>query len=340
MSNKFEQINAITFDTYSPPEYLSDTEKNRFNDSVVRLREIHTLLATAVSIASTTSIPARIKIELEGIIEDYLKIKSDLDDSKSYKPDYNFNNVSNRITSFHNEFFESRSSNSKMLLINLISNYQNITSIEQRKRLDDINSQLTEKNKRVDEILRKLESPSAERVLADYANEYNTAETKNNDISRKWLRVGIISTLVFIFLIICSILFEWFPTKIKLETVNNFSTSSQSTTIHEIINIPVLATKILLVSIVIFLLVFCFKQYSIHKHLATVNQHRKNAFNSYVLFAAAIGEKDTEAKKAILMSLAKTIHESITTGFLTSKLSDHPIIQNLELGKAMPTTVN
>lgn len=340
MNNKFEQINAMTFDTYSPPEYLSDTEKNRFNESVVRLREIHALLANAVSIANTTSLPARITIELEGIIEDYLKLKSDLDDSKSYKPSYNFNNVSNRITSFHNDFFESRSSNSKMLLINLISNYENITSIEQRKRLEELNSQLNEKNKRVDDILRKLENPAAERVLADYAQEYKTAETKNNNISKNWLGAGIISTLVFISLIICSILFEWFPTKIKLESVYNFSATNQSTTIHEIINIPVLVTKVLLISIIIFLLVFCFKQYSIHKHLATINQHRKNAFNSYVLFAAAIGEKDVEAKRALLMSLAKTIHESINTGFLSSKQSDQPIMQNLGLEKAMSTTGN
>jgi hypothetical protein len=102
---------------------------------------------------------------------------------------------------------------------------------------------------------------------------------------------------------------------------------------HEIINVPVLATKVMLISLIIYFIVFCFKQYSIVKHLSVVNQQKKNAFNSYTLFAAAIGEKDMEAKKALLMSLAKTIHESINTGFLTSKQSEQSLIQNIDATK-------
>jgi hypothetical protein len=89
----------------------------------------------------------------------------------------------------------------------------------------------------------------------------------------------------------------------------------------------------MLVSLIVYFIYFCFKQYSIYKHLAVINQQKKNAFNSYTLFAAGIGEKDTETKKILLMSLARTIHESINTGFLSSKQAENPLIQNLDLGK-------
>jgi len=122
--------------------------------------------------------------------------------------------------------------------------------------------------------------------------------------------------------------FNWFSPKLRLEnSIDGVST------IKEIINIPVLLTKIVLVSIFAFFIVFCFRQYSIYKHLAFVNQQRKTAFDSYLLFHAAIGEKDTEATKSLLMSLAKTIHETINSGFLSSKGLNQPLVQNIDLGK-------
>lgn len=97
-----------------------------------------------------------------------------------------------------------------------------------------------------------------------------------------------------------------------------------------------LVTKVMLVSIIVYFIAFCFKQYSVFKHLSIVSQQRKNAFNSFVLFDAAIGEKDTESRKTLLMSLAKTIHESVNTGFLNSKNNDSPLIQNVDVGKIIP----
>lgn len=328
MTQQFELLSEITFNNYDAPEYLSNEEKNRFIESVVRLREIHTLLAKATNIAKTTSIPKRLTNELSGIIEDFFKLKKELDASKTPKTDYNFNNVVNNITGFHNSFFESRGSNSMMLLINTISNYEFISDLEYRDKLVMLQTQLEEKNSRADEILRKLENPSAERILADYAKEYEKHETSNNEASRSWLITGIVFAAIFITLIVLSIHREWFPATLKLETITNNASSTS-----EILNIPVLVTKALLISLLIFFIVFSFKQYSIYKHLATINQHKKNAFNSYVLFDAAIGEKDAETRKALLASLAKTIHEAINTGFLSSKLPDQPLIQNVELGK-------
>ena len=267
--------------------------------------------------------------ELEAIVENFQDLANRLFDAKS--PNSSLDQIRNtfdRIHTEHANFFELSSSNKKLMVINAISNYENEFDIAPIARMEGINKELEERTNRVDAILEKLEKPSAEKVLADYASEYSKEEVNNNNKSNNWLTGGIIIAVVFIVAVVFSIYCEWFPTKLKLESV-----SGNVIRTYEIINVPVLVTKVMLISMIIYFIFFCFKQYSINKHLAVVNQQRKNAFNSYVLFAAAVGEKDIEAKRALLMSLAKTIHESVNTGFLSSKQSDHPLIQSVEMGK-------
>lgn len=328
MRSKFEGFLSINFDNYNVPDYLSEVEKQRFNDSVVRMLEMQKLIKKSVDIANTSEIPLKLVESLEGIIDDYQEMKNLLDASRIPKENYSPNNTFNRIHSTHANFFEPSSSNKTLMTINAISNYEFFFDEKSIKRLDQLNDELNEKNKRVDEILKKLENPSAEKVLADYAAEYAKEETYNNDRSLWWLIGGIFTTILFIALVVLSILYEWFPSKLKLENVMGGVNKT-----YEIINVPVLVTKVMLASLIIYFIVFCFRQYSIYKHLAIVNQQKKNAFNSYTLFAAAVGEKDLEAKKILLMSLARTIHESINSGFLPSKQSEPPLNQNFDLGK-------
>jgi hypothetical protein len=78
-----------------------------------------------------------------------------------------------------------------------------------------------------------------------------------------------------------------------------------------------------MVSLWVYVIVYCFKQYAIFSYLREVNQQKKNAFSSYTLFDAAVGDADTEAKRMLLMSLAKTIHEAVKPDSWVQKL---PII--------------
>lgn len=329
MNPKFDEYLKINFEDYDVPEYFSDKDKERFRTSVIMMLEMQKLITKSVAIAKTAAIPLKLVQELVGIVENFQELANSLNNARTPNDNSNLkNNAFERIYSEHTNFFEISSSNKKMGIINAISNYETSFDIESIQKMDEINSELIDKNNRVDEILRKLEKPSAEKVLATYASEYAEEEIINNRKSRDWLRYGIVLTIVFIAVVMLSISYEWFPSKMKLE--NNTGTVARS---YEIINVPVLVTKVMLVSMIIYFIVFCFKQYSINKHLAVVNQQRKNAFNSYVLFAASVGEKDIEAKRALLMSLAKTIHESVNTGFLSSKQSDHPLIQSVEMGK-------
>ncbi|HEX5155404.1 MAG TPA: hypothetical protein VFW07_28375 [Parafilimonas sp.] len=330
MNQDYEKILATELASMQAPEFLSQVDKDRFNESIVRMIEMQTLLRKAIYIIQNATIPLGLLKDFEGIATDYNKLINLIDSVKNPNNSQNISKIFESIRASHLAFFEISSSNRPMAIINSIRNYEPFFDENSIKRFTALNTDLENKNKRAEEILSKLEKPSAERVLSNYAEEYKKEELKNNKKSNVWLIAGIGTTAVFINLIIFSIFLNWFPSKLTL-----FDTKNHVQNSHEIINIPVLLIKALLISLIIYFIVFSFKQYSIHKHLAVTNQQKKNAFDSYTLFAAAVGENDIEAKKILLMSLAKTIHESINTGFISSKQNDQPLIQNVDVGKLL-----
>jgi hypothetical protein len=84
-----------------------------------------------------------------------------------------------------------------------------------------------------------------------------------------------------------------------------------------------------MISITIFFISFCFKQYSVNRHLSTINKHRANAFGSYKLFEALA--KDGPEKNVLLHQLAKAIYEQTSTGFINDKGGINPSV--LEITK-------
>lgn len=326
------RIIDVTFRT--TPEYLSEHQKGLYNDSVIRLMEIGELIVYAVDIVNATSVPLVLSNNLNRVIEEFLDFKNNL---SSISPQSSANYISSLSTSiynYHSSFFAASSSNKNMMIITAITNYNTLIAQKSLSEFSEVtarwNKETEEFKKKatlVDAVLAELETPSAEKVLSNYANEYKKEAKSNNTSAYQWLSGAIGLSILFVVAVILSIYCEWFPSVLKLTNIDNGKVSS-----HEIIHIPVLVTKVLLVSILVFIIVFCFRQYSIYKNLSVINMQRMNAFNSYVLFVTAIGESDVEAKKALLMSLAKTIHESINTGFLAMKDGNSPV-QNIDLSK-------
>ncbi len=326
MSKKFQDFLDQNL-TYEMPANLKETEVQRFNDSVKMLSEIKKLLDSTAVIVNSTEIPLKLEKFIEDIVENFRNLSGQLSEIKNYSYNSNPNNIFDKIYSFYNNFFEPSSSNKDLMVINAISNYETNIDKEFASKINRLNEELVDKINRADLILSKLEKPSSSKVLSDYANEYGEVEKANENSSKTWLIVAISASFLFITLVVLSICFEWFPATMTLK-----SSLGGAVTNNEIINFPILITKFMLISLIIYLILFCFKQYSIYKNLAVINQQKKNAFNSYVLFEAAIGENDSSAKSALLMSLAKSINSSINTGFLSSKQSE-PLIQNVEVGK-------
>jgi hypothetical protein len=206
MREIFANFLKAGFEEYDAPAYLSEVEKQSFNNSVVRMLEMKKLIKKSIEIVNLVDVPFKLIDRLEGIVGDFMEMKVLLDESRTPKAGYTPNNIFNRIHSIHTNFFEPSSSNGTMMTINAISNYETFFADKSIDKLESLNAELDDKNKRVDQILLKLEKPSAEKVLSDYATEYENEEKKNNSKSVIWLFVGIGSTVLFIVLVLLSLI--------------------------------------------------------------------------------------------------------------------------------------
>jgi len=316
------------------PEFLEGVEVQRYRSLVEKLTIIANLLSKCKNIVGSVKVPNEIDMDLDLMIREYTDMKKSLEQIHHPRRSGSFDERFAIIERYYKSFFSNSISNNNILVINTISSFESLVTIEKASELDALSielksksDELKEKSELADHILRKLENPSAERVLSDYASEYQTEANLNDKIAYRWLVGAVLLVVLFVSSVVLSIQFEWFPSILKLT-----STSGGRESTNEIINIPVLVTKLMVISILIFVIIFCFRQYSIYKNLSVLNRLRMNAFNSYVLFVGAMGERDSEAKKALLISLAKTIHESVNTGFLSIKEGGGPV-QNIDLSK-------
>lgn len=145
--------------------------------------------------------------------------------------------------------------------------------------------------------------------MSDYAIVFKNEADKHDKLAEKWLQRGIYLSIFFVILIIAVATLKILPTEYYTESGTflryNFSN---------------LITKAIAIAVIIFLMSFSFKQYSINKHLQTLNTHRQNALNSYQLFTKSIVGDDTNSRNALMIQVAKAIYEhSQSTGFLNEK---------------------
>jgi len=84
----------------------------------------------------------------------------------------------------------------------------------------------------------------------------------------------------------------------------------------------------IIISLNIFIISFCFKQYRINKHLHTLNLHRSNTLKSFEYLTKAPDKLDAASYNAILMKVAESIYNAGHTGYVSSseQNSDMPSI--------------
>ncbi|NQU54163.1 MAG: hypothetical protein HQ522_16670 [Bacteroidetes bacterium] len=160
-----------------------------------------------------------------------------------------------------------------------------------------------EDGKSITELNKLIKQQSKKLINRNYAESFRKQATKHNWISFGWLGAGILSIGLFIYLIFCA------------EIYNNLKTQDVINGVA-VYNITNIVLKVAIISLQIFFISFAFKQFSVNRHLCTVNKHRANAFDSYEFFAAATKD-DTESQKTLMLQLAKAIYEQSSTGYLS-----------------------
>jgi hypothetical protein len=212
--------------------------------------------------------------------------------------------------------FDKNNSNSNtanlLLVYNTLKGYKFANLEGSNKEIDEIKQNIREKQKQVDELLNLMQQKATSTTVVDYAaifgaeaTKYSSSKVKNGSIlgsAERWLITSFITIILFIL----------FIKNIGFFITVDFSKAISIVTIQ-------LITRLIIISIFLYVMTFCFKQYSVHKHLHTLNTHRQNILNSFKLFIESIDKNDTVMRNALMMEVARAIYESGETGYITSK---------------------
>ena len=170
--------------------------------------------------------------------------------------------------------------------------------------------ELNQKSLEVDTIVKELKKKSSQQTVSDYAVVFGEEAVKYKRFARNWLWAGIAISILFIAFMFWSTTTNILRTEIINEETGHFIRY----------NFTNLASKVIIIAVIVFIMSFAFKQYSINRHLQTLSQHRQNALNSYKLLTASISGDDTSSRNTLMIQIAKAIYEhSQSTGFLNDK---------------------
>lgn len=320
MPRTIADFDSFQFDQINPIGYEGEIEKKQYENTIVNLRYVFELLHNANKTVMHQSIPPSLGGPLNGFIEEFINHINTIESSNpSIEVSKFLRNKTNAILAINTwaiNLFNISSDNKFLQTCNTIINLgkEQIdieTSAIEKARLDlEVLINETKKNQnRVHDILNELQEKASKTTVSKYAKVFESEAAEHKKNSKKWLMWGIISSIALALFIICSYAFNWFSVISEDENARN----------RIFYSIPALVTKVIIISLGLYLISFCFKQYSVNKHLETTNKHRQNALNSYLLFTESIIGDDHNSRNNLMVQVAKAIYEHTSTGYLSSK---------------------
>lgn len=309
-----ETFRSIKIDELSPPTFLTPTDLSSFQNAKDKLSEIKRLLNKGATILELTPIPDKLGSSTLSVIKEFVDHYTQLSANVSNKTTQDaanyYRSQFEQIKNYHNAFFDISPGNNRITALNTINTFGNELAQGLDAKVTGLVNDLDKEILRGKELTKELSEKATQYVISDYALIFATQEGKNRIQSRNWLLTAISLSIIFVSALILSIFNDWLKVTITLTSIKDSIVST-----NEIFNYPLLVSKFLIISFIIYIITFCFKQYSINKHLQTINQQRKNAINSYKLFEASL-DKNDGAKKILMLELAKAIYELSQTGFI------------------------
>lgn len=96
--------------------------------------------------------------------------------------------------------------------------------------------------------------------------------------------------------------------------------------------ISVAASKLVAISMLVYAVVWCGKNYRAHKHNQVLNEHRRNALATFWAFVE--GTDSDEVRDAILLQAAQAAFTPRPTGYDNAETDQHPMSHVVELTKS------
>ncbi|MFH0887970.1 MAG: hypothetical protein V1871_02030 [Planctomycetota bacterium] len=171
---------------------------------------------------------------------------------------------------------------------------------ETKKRNEDVVKEMENKNTEASSILTKMQEAASKMGVTQHAVHFENATTKHDEIAGKWLKATVVLGLLTI---------GWGIASFYLDPIKLSDKPSDIDIIHSI------ATKVIILSVLYYGLVWSGRNYNAHRHNAVVNKHRQNALSTFETFVNAAGN-DTSTKHAVLLEATHCIFSLRSSGYL------------------------
>lgn len=255
------------------------------------------------------------------------KIKS-FDPTKN-DPNREFNSIKTEARQLYDKIFVGGSN----------SNYSNFPTLAYGRKLETTNvnkvsnivDQIVQARDKASSLLKEVQNSSRSKFAHDYSKIFHFEAIKHSrltfwkgdnseaekygiGIAEFFLLVG----LVLVGILICLVGNDFFipdssVLKNDLQMIQGIGFTNVS---YTQVLIPVYLKKLIILGLLLFGLRFCFRQFSIHKHLHTVNIHRANTLDSFEFFHDNLKDGEAESRDQYLIEVAKSIFNLNDTGFI------------------------
>lgn len=288
-----------------------------FDSIGAEIQDLKSVYDQMVSIVERNSdLPPGLQSLIEGTIRTFLSnIANPIlvyeyaqDESVQFK---RHNQIAQQVRTLHQQTFSTNQPNA-LLLYAAARSFDIAGAAEVLEKAATSERKFNDLAQQQEALLNMLRSKASSSTIQDYAEIFSQQALKHSAFSislkkRPYVVIGAaylwIATAVTLLVVGITQIHQldvWFA----IDPQNPYSA------------VAALIKRLAFISLWVYIISFGFRQFSINKHLATLNRHRANVLNSFRLFIETIGPDDQSSRSHLMLQVAKAIYEHGMTGYL------------------------
>lgn len=268
------------------------------------------LLSSKLLQSDLVGIPRR---KLDSINDHVDRLSNTLKNIKEFDPDKLKNgDKATLINNLDDAYFDYFQSVLPIIAYNVlssdyISNVQTSTQkllSEIEKKKAEISDKSEEFSNNADNILKSLKDTAAESGVTRHSKIFADEATDH----KRWANIWFWGILVYLI-----------TTGIVIYLIWDVTPTIQNSNLYQIVQYSLL--KVVIFSILYYLLIFIMKNYNAHRHNFIVNKHKQNALSTFETFVGST--TSTEIKDAVLLQTTQSIFSNQISGYLKNESEDN-----------------
>ena len=289
------------------------------------VKKIVTILSELANYPFETLLPISIIAEIDSLTSSVL---SDIGWTVNYSPDRSSKNPQQIIHQFRETTKEVYSLILPVLALASLKSLKaeelnNIVSSEIDKieaKTSSFVKQIEDKATEIDNVLKSVREAAEEVGVSQHAKHFKDEANENRIASYIWLGVTILFGVGAIALGVFYVYFFFMYER-------NYSSLSY------FLAIQLAVAKLIIFSIVAYMIVWAGNNYRAHRHNYIVNKHRQNALSTFLAFVKSTEDENT--KNTLLIKSAETIFSPAISGYISKEREQHSNPQIMEIFRSV-----